>query len=211
MLSVCVIPDGAQDQIYFAVERDGSVRVERMAPRNFDAIDKAVYLDAAKTVTGSALTAVTGLSHLEGLTVNVFADGAAQRPKLVSNGEIQLDEAADTVTVGIAYESLLSPMPIELEAQNGQTLLRRKIIGELRIRIYGTVGGQCRAGDGAWQKIISRDVVDDDLDTAIVPKDEVVTVIPGGGYDKSTSIELRQTDPLPFNITSLVAIMDVSE
>ena len=119
--------------------------------------------------------------------------------------------AADTVVCGLGFESLLSPMPIEIETQNGQSVLRNKAIGELRIRLYDSVGGEAKCGGDSWQKIVSRDVLDDFLDSAIARKDEVVTLNMLSGFEQATSIEVRQTDPLPFNVNSMVVGYDVSE
>ncbi len=106
---------------------------------------------------------------------------------------------------------MLSPMPIEVEAQNGQTLLRRKICGELRLRVYDSVGGYARVGTGQWQLVISRDVQDDNLDLAVTPKSEMVTLVPRGGYEVSTTIEVKQSEPLPLNISMLATAYEVME
>ena len=102
-------------------------------------------------------------------------------------------------------------MPVEIETQNGVTLLRKKIIGELRLRIYDSIGGEARSGSGAWQTIISRDVLDDNLDAAITPKTEVVRLVTAGGYESAATIEVRQLDPLPLNVQTIVATYDVAE
>ena len=49
------------------------------------------------------------------------------------------------------------------------------------------------------------------MDSAIIPKDDVVTLNMISGHETSTTIEIAQDDPLPFNITSIVATYDVAE
>lgn len=211
IVSCCVIPDDDEDKIYFAVERNGKLMIEVMASRTVSEIESAFFVDSGIVATGSGLKTVSGLSHLEGETVQILADGAVQRSKVVKNGAVELDEPADTVVCGLGFESLLSPMPIEIETQNGQSVLRNKAIGELRIRLYDSVGGEAKCGGDSWQKIVSRDVLDDFLDSAIARKDEVVTLNMLSGFEQATSIEVRQTDPLPFNVNSMVVVYDVSE
>ena len=97
------------------------------------------------------------------------------------------------------------------QTQNGMTMLRKKTVSELRIRVYGSVGGKVRCGGDQWQKIISRDVLEDKMDKAIAPKDDVVVMNMIGGHETSTTIELKQDEPLPLNVTSLVATYDVVE
>lgn len=205
--SIAVIPDGDRDKLYFAVKRGSNYVIEEMCEA-----DDNWYLDSAKRYSNTtAFSTVSGLTHLEGATVAILGDGAVQRGKVVENGTVTLDEPVNTAIVGLAYESNLSPMPIEIETQNGTTLLRNKIVGELRIRVYDSVGGAARCGDGAWQTIISRDVVADNLDAAITPKTEVVRLVTAGGYESAAMIEVRQLDPLPLNVQSIVATYEVAE
>ena len=210
-LSVCVVPDGDEDRVYFAVERDGVRMIEVMAPRKYPDVAQAFYVDSGKEFSGTGMTTVSGLSHLNGRTVQVLGDGAAQGEKTVENGTIRLDVPCDRAVVGLGYESLLSPMPVEIETQNGQSVLRRKIIGELRIRVYDSVGGEARSGADSFQRIISRDVLEDNMDAAIVPKDDVILLAMQGGYETATTIEVRQRDPLPLNVTAIVATYEVAE
>ncbi len=215
--SICVIPDGDTDAVYLAVDRvRGSgthqTTIEIMAPREWSDIAHTCFADCAKVVTVSGGTSsVSGLTHLEGHTVKVLTDGKPHHDRVVTGGTISLDETAKVIVVGLPYESMLSPMPIELDAQNGQTMTRRKILGELRLRVYDTVGGEARVGAGQWQLVVSRDVEADNLDLAVTPKSEVVTLIPLGGYQRETIIEVRQDAPLPFNISMMATTYEVTE
>ena len=161
--------------------------------------------------SGQNLETVSGLDHLEGKTVQVLADGAVQPPKTVSGGEISLETPADHVVVGLEFESLLSPMPVEIEMQNGVSMLRRKIVAELRLRVYKSIGGAARAGSDQFQQIISRDVIDDSVGVAVSPKSELVQLQTQSGFLPAPVIEVSQTDPLPLNIAAITAIYEVSE
>lgn len=211
IFSCCVIPDGNEDKVYFAVERNGRRMIESMAARNAATVEDSFFVDSGKVFYGDNLKVLTGLDHLEGKQVKILADGAVQREKIVTNGSVELDVPANKVALGLSYESLLSPMPIEIEMQNGQSVLRKKTIGELRIRLYSSVGGKVRCGGDTWQTIISRDVLEDTMDTAISLKNDVVILNMISGHEMSTNIELLQDDPLPFNITCIVATYDVAE
>lgn len=206
VISCCVIPAGNEDQIYLAVRRGNGLFIEEMGSRS-----SGIYTDSSVTVTGQGLVTVTGLDHLEGMDVQVLADGAMQSMKKVVGGSIELDIPADHAVVGLGYDSVLSPMSIEIEMQDGQSILRKKSIGELRIRFYGTVGGEVRCGSDSWQKVYSYDVQEDNLDTAIAARDSVVTFNVLSGNDYAPVIEIRQRDPLPMNVTNLVALYDIVE
>ena len=62
-----------------------------------------------------------------------------------------------------------------------------------------------------WQKIISRDVLDDTMDQAISARDDVIVFNVFSGNDYTPILEVRQGDPLPMNINSIVVTYDVAE
>ena len=70
-------------------------------------------------VTGSGLTTVTGLDHLEGETVCVLADGI-KGEYIVNTGSITLDTPADTVIVGLPITSAFAPLDLESEGSAGK-------------------------------------------------------------------------------------------
>ena len=187
--------------------------IERFSSRSWSGVENGCYVDSAVTVSGTPeepIETITGLNHLEGKTVAVLADGSVQPSKVVTAGQIILEEPAQVVWVGLPYTSLLSPMPIELELQNGLSLLRKKNIGELRIRVYDSVGGMVRAGDDDFQEIISREILGDSVNAPITPKHEVVQVQVRSGYSETTKIEIKQDEPLPLNVAVVVSIYQVS-
>jgi hypothetical protein len=65
--------------------------------------EDAYYIDSLLTYDSTSTTSITGLSHLEGETVRIWADGAIQPDKTVSSGSITLDIAASVVQVGLGY------------------------------------------------------------------------------------------------------------
>lgn len=210
-LSVCTMPQESENRVFFAVKRDGRVTIEVMASRTFDKVSDIFFVDSGVTFYGTKLREISGLDHLEGKTICVVGDGAVQTPKTVAEGKIKIDTPSNTVTVGLPYTSLVSPMPIELEMQNGSSILRKKAVGTLKARIYNSVGGWMRCGQGQWQRIISRDVLYDNMDNAIVPKNEVVSLNMLSGSDDSIAIEVMQDEPAPFNLSCLVALYDIGE
>lgn len=205
--SIAVIPDGDRDKLYMAVRRGTDICIEELRDP-----DDNWYLDSAIQVTeDSPFTTIDGLDHLEGQLAAILGDGAVQRAKQVENGQIELDEPVTTAIVGLPFESLLTPMPIEIETQNGATLLRKKVVGELRLRAYDSVGGEARCGRGRWQSIVSRDVHADIMDSAITAKTEVARLIPAGGFESAATVEVRQLEPLPLNVQTIVVTYDIAE
>lgn len=118
---VAVLPaeDGAQDdQVYYVVQRtiNGStVRfIEKMAQEeDCQGGQLSRLADAHVSYTGAATTTVTGLTHLEGEEVVVWADGQDvgtddtvlpwEQRYTVASGSITLAAAASNVVVGLGY------------------------------------------------------------------------------------------------------------
>ena len=121
--SMTTIPDDSQGQtttqLWMIVERtiDGATvqYVEFVEDRHEtgDELKDAIYMDSSFTYDSTATTTISGLDHLEGETVKVFADGVVQTDKTVSSGSITISSAS-TVQVGLSYTSTLATMPIAL-------------------------------------------------------------------------------------------------
>lgn len=211
IVSVAVLPGSGEDFVYIAIDRNGELLIERFAPRAWERIEDAVYTDSSVTVSGEAVTRITGLGHLEGKTVQILADGAEHPEQVVSGAGVDLETPCTHAVAGLAYSSLLSPMPIETDTQNGSSMLRRKNVAELRIRVMDSVGGEVRSGSGPWREIISRDIAADEVSYRIEPKSEAVQINPESGFEKETSIEIRQERPLPLTVASITALVEIVE
>lgn len=116
--AVTVIPDGTRDVPFFVVKRsiNGTTKryVEMLATRSPASVSVGVFLDCSKTQTIAAGNTVSGLTHLEGRTVGVLADGTYRGTYTVSSGAVTFTgPAATTVTVGLGitadFESLDFP------------------------------------------------------------------------------------------------------
>lgn len=209
-LAMCVIPDGGEDAIYTVVERSNGRMLERFVSREYESVQDCCFVDSAVVVNGDDITTIEGLDHLNDLEVAILADGAMVEPQTVANGKITLDTPAQDVVVGLAYDSILAPMPLEIETENGFSLLRRKSIAEVRIRVYDSVGGSVQVGEDSPQDIISRSF-DDEVSCAIPLKSETVQLQVRSGYDTSLTITISQSAPLPLNVCTIVAIYEVAE
>lgn len=106
---VVVLPGTEEDAVYYVVKRTtsgGDVRyLERWALES-EAVGGSVtkLSDAHVVYSGVATSTLTGLSHLEGLTVCVWAEGVDRRTFVVASGAINI--GAPTVTsavIGLPY------------------------------------------------------------------------------------------------------------
>lgn len=82
---------------------------------------------------------VSGLVHLEGMTVTGLADGGVIPPQVVTNGVIQLQTQASAIVVGLPYTCQLQTMPLEMQAE-ATVQGRRKNVYAATIRVEASRG-----------------------------------------------------------------------
>jgi hypothetical protein len=105
---VAVIPGNDRSEVWFVVKRtiNGATKryVERLAQRRIDTINDAKFLDSFLVYDGTATKSISGLDHLEGMTVGVFADGNVLDDGVVARGAITLPRAYSHVVIGLRYD-----------------------------------------------------------------------------------------------------------
>ena len=207
--SVATIPtDDSEYQTWVIVKRtiNGTTKryIEYMHQYDFDETDDTSFnfLDSQLSYDGSPAKIISGLTHLEGQTVSVLADGATHPDKVVSSGEITLERSASKVKVGLAYTSLLQTMRIDAGSQNGTSQSKTKRIYEITARLYESIGIEVGPDLNNMERIPFR--------SSANPMDTGVTVFTGdkevefrGNYETDGFIFVRQTQPLPLTILSL--------
>jgi hypothetical protein len=85
-------------------------------------------------------TTFSGLSHLNGVSVNALADGVAVLGLTVANGSVTIPNAASKVTVGLGYVAQLQTMYLDVGEPTVQG--KRKKVAALTIRVANSRGLQ---------------------------------------------------------------------
>tara|TARA_R100001591_G_scaffold40_1_gene117 strand:- start:86 stop:2413 length:2328 start_codon:yes stop_codon:yes gene_type:complete len=207
--SVAVIPtDDTEYEVYIIMKRtiNGSTKryIEVLNTFDFTETDNTTFnfLDSQLDYNGSAATTISGLSHLEGQTVAILADGATHANKIVSSGEILLDRSATKVKVGLAYTSLLQTMRIDAGARDGTSQSKTKRIYEITIRLFESVGVEVGPDLNNLERIPFRSSANA-MDQGITPFTGDKEVEFRGNYETDGFVFVRQTQPLPLTILSL--------
>ena len=136
-VSVCSITEGQEDVLYAMVKRTlgGTTRhtIERFRTRIVTDITDAFFVDCGLTITNSPASAtVSGLTHLNGKTVNILADGLVHPPLLVASGAVTLQYAASKIQVGLPIISDIETLPLA-PPQGESTRSNYKLITTLRM------------------------------------------------------------------------------
>jgi hypothetical protein len=138
------------------------------------AIDSSAYTAyAAGGEVRKKVTSVSGLSHLEGETVKVFADGAVQTDKTVASGAITLDDSASVVHVGLSYEHRWKSLKLAYGSQNGSAVGKPKSLADVILVLMEAAEGSISVatvdsdGEGIFSELDLRDATN--LDGDAVP------------------------------------------
>ena len=207
--SAAVIPtDDTEYQVYVIIKRtvNNITRryVEFLNVFDFDETDNSSFnfLDSELSYSGSAVSTLSGLDHLEGQVVSILADGATHPNRTVSSGSITLDRSAKSVKVGLAYTSLLQTMRLNAGSQNGTSQGKTKRIYDITVRMFETIGVEVGPDLNNMERIPFRSSADL-MDEGIPPFTGDKEVEFRGNYETDGFIFVRQTQPLPFTILSL--------
>jgi hypothetical protein len=207
--SVAALPtDDNEYQIWVIIKRtiNGATKryVEYLHTFDFDETDNTDFnfLDSQLSYSGSPVTSISGLSHLEGQTVAILADGATHPRKTVTSGSISLDRSASKVKVGLPYTSLLQTMRLDAGSQDGTSQGKTKRIFDITLRIYESIGIEVGPDLNNMERIPFR--------SSATLMDQAIPVFTGdkeiefrGNYETDGYVYVRQDQPLPLTILSL--------
>jgi len=174
-----------------------------------DDIADAYFVDCGKTQTSVAATdTMTGLGHLEGREVAVLADGSPVEGCVVENGEITIPYPAYTIHAGLPYTSVLSPLPMETQLQNGVTLGKQRGYGKCVVRLFRSVGGRYGAD---MDHLYDFPFLPASWGEPVPPFTGDLECTPHGGQATDTSIWLVQERPLPWHVIAIMADVNFGE
>lgn len=210
-------PDGTADELYLMVQRyvNGAARryIEIMTPlwAFGDDQEDANHLDCSwTTVNSPATSSVTGLWHLEGETVTVYADGAVHPAVTVTNGKVTLGYNASVITLGYAYNSDAVTMPPEGGAQEGTAQGKTKRIIRLGLWLLDTLGIKYGRDMDHLNEIVFRQWGDlfgqpPALFTGVLKRRFE------GDYDRLAQTYVRCDGPFPANLLALMPQLETMD
>jgi len=212
--SIAVGYGADEDVLWMTVLRGSTRTVEYL--RFCDLITTAQedfhFVDCGVANTyGSPTDTVTGLSHLEGMEVVAWADGAILPAKTVASGSVAYGSTFSTIHLGLVIESEAITLRPETPA-NGTSQGKNKRIEKAVARLYRSLGGGIGALSGTNVKLLTwksgtyvwgaaPELFTGDLEASI-----------GAALDPDANLDLVHADPCPFFLLALiyrVAIMEV--
>jgi len=206
-----------EDEVWVIVKRtiNGATKryVECFSDFDFDETDANdfKFLDSHLSYSGSATTTLSGLSHLEGQTVSILADGAAHANKTVSSGAITLDRSVTKACVGLSYDSILQTMRIEGGAAEGTSQGKTKRISKVVLRLFETVGVKVGPSLTNLETIPFRttsSLLSNPVDTLLSGDKEIEF---NDDYNSDGFIFIKQDQPLPCSILAIYPTLVTSD
>lgn len=203
--SCAVVAEGGEDVLYCVVRRtiNGQTKryVERMASRQFVDPADAFFVDCGLTYSGAPATAISGLSHLEGKTVSILADGAVHSQRVVVGGSIILDQAASKVQIGLPITADLQTLPLAAQIDNAFGQGRQKNVNRVWLRVYRSSG--IFVGPDAAQLTEAKQRTTEPYGSPPVLKSEEIQIVITPSWADNGQVYVRQSDPLPLTVVSL--------
>ena len=216
--SVAVVYGTDADEVWVSVLRtiNGVERrcIERLDPTamalDFSDPSELIYCDSAIRIEPGGSADVTA-AHLAGATVVGLADGAELPSMVVSEtGTITLDrDDYEVVIIGLPFTATLQPWRQEFGMQKGTAQGAPCKVASVVVMLYESMGGTV-ADDTTEvaQRIDYRDV-SDLMNTAIPLFTGERHVKMRSNHRESLDLVIESSEPLPLNVTGIVAKLDV--
>lgn len=155
------------------------------------------------------VTTISGLTHLEGQTVSVLAEGSPVADVVVASGAITVNETSKA-QVGLGYNSDMQTLRYDVGSRNGTAQGKLQRIHRIIIRFYQSMGGKVGRDSSNLNPIIFRKG-GDSMDTAVPLYDGDVEIEWDGEYTKESLIFIRQDQPLPMTVCAIMPQMDTQD
>ena len=205
IISIATIPGDPEDELWIAVNRvinsTTKTFIERLKSFEFDTLSDAFMVDSGLTYDGADTMSISGLDHLALETVDILADGLVESITVDASGEITLDTSAGLVHIGMPYVSDLQTMYVDIPLKKGSSMFMKKRIPTVNFRVRNSAGGKYGKDVTNLFALLSQ--------TSLFSGD-ITNKSVNMGWTRNASIFIRQDDPLPLTIDSMVMEVEVA-
>lgn len=212
VVSIATIMSNFNDTLYLAIERKNGICIEKLDKRlNSKNIKDQIFLDSAIVFSdnGRQFNTITGLSHLEGQSVDVLADGFVKKNVTVVNGTITLNEFVTKAIVGLSYETIVETLDINFAGQGQDTKAQKRRLIKADLEFIDSCDVECGTSNGKIDEIIFRE--DEPLGQAVGLKTECKSINFTSNSAKKTHIVIRQNKPLPFTVANISCSLSIGD
>lgn len=214
---VCVVPEEEEDVLYIIVERSiGGVdkryieRLERREILEGFVHSTSFFVDSGLSYSGAPATTFSGLDHLEGERVAIYADG-----EVVSNGRtgttyavvggaVTIPTAASNVHIGLPIPRM-EIQTLDVDVEGSAIRDKKKRVSSVSILIERSSQTFQAGSDDDALRTFEPKAWDGTADLNTKQLELPMTA----DYDTSGSVIIRQDDPLPLTILGVIPHVDL--
>jgi hypothetical protein len=146
-------------------------------------------------------SSVSGLNWLEGMTVNILADGAVMPPQTVTGGTVTFPVGVTQVHVGLPITAQLKTPPAAQQIDPAMAQGLAKNINKVFLRTYRSSG--ILAGPDFNSLIPYRQRSTENPGSPPATVSDEVRIVLSNSWGMSGQVCIQQSDPLPLDITSM--------
>lgn len=210
--SCCVVAEGNEDVLYVVVNRtiNGAQTryIERMASRMFATQADAFFVDAGATYSGAPATTVSGLTWLEGKKVSILGDGSVFPQKVVTGGQITIDQPCSKIQVGLPITADVQTLPLFAQVDSGYAQGRLKNINRVWLRVYKSSGVFSGPSTDRLVQYKQRATEAYGSPPSLISGEIEIVLEPS--WQDGGQIYVRQSDPLPLTLVSMTLEAELS-
>jgi hypothetical protein len=184
------------DQVFFLTSDQFIVRVNN---------DRVTDFGIKKATPGSGV--FTGLTHLNGQTVQIVGDDAFEGTAVVSGGQVNVDPTKTNTEVGLEFNPVIETMPLNQALQNGPNFAEPKKVNRVTVDFQDSLGIVIKNSLGYEVRIADKTMAVDVFDTPTPHSGrEDVWLL---GWDNVASVTITQDTPVPMIILALAVEVGV--
>jgi len=165
----------------------------------------SAFRGVATTSWTKGVDEISGLSHLEGKTVAILADGNVEAQKTVSSGAITISNPASKIHIGLPIQADVQTLNLELGQPTQQG--KKKSISAVTLRVEESRGGKIGYDSDHLTEFKQRAYEPYGTATSLKTGDIKVTM-PSTWASEGT-IFFRQDDPLPMTLLAVIPEVSV--
>ncbi|HBQ9339418.1 MULTISPECIES: hypothetical protein [Klebsiella] len=157
--------------------------------------------NTAQSTWSIARRTFAGLSHLEGQTVSILADGNVEPQQVVSGGEVTIENHSSVVHIGLPVAAVIETLDVNVAGQS--TLLdKTKLINQLCVMLNSGRSVWAGTDDAHLLEYTQREW--EFYDDPVGLKTGIIDMNLDANWERNGRVVISHSDPLPLGILAII-------
>jgi hypothetical protein len=201
------------DQVFIADDCNVGAKtltLDTLAAADLNSVPYTAYSSGGRGKLQIVENTFADLSHLEGKTVTVLADGFAVGTEVVDANAVTLDDYYGQVAIGLPYTTTITPSGIDIIGNGESTLPFLKRETAVYLNVYRTAGGQYGPAVTNLRDIVWPSSTSSQVASVAELYSGPMVLRTFGGSRRDAGYTLIQADPLPFVLKTMLTIYETT-